>query len=82
MNGKIHKCSLSKVLISSVCFDRRRRTIARIGETWASTCTASGHVRHMAIFSMQINIWSWETYLDITCDECTMAAFPKGALML
>ena len=31
--------------------------------------TASGHVRHIAILSMQIKIWSWETYLDITCDE-------------
>ena len=24
--------------------------------------TASGHVKHMTIFSMQIKIWSWETY--------------------
>ena len=38
-----------------------------IGETGAST--ALGHVRHMAIFGMQIKIWSWETYLDITFDE-------------
>ena len=38
-----------------------------IGETGAST--ALGHVRHMDIFSMQIRIWSGETYLDITFDE-------------
>ena len=39
----------------------------RIVETRAST--TSRHVRHVAIFSMQIKIWSWGTYLDITCDE-------------
>ena len=38
-----------------------------IGETWASL--APGHVRHMALFSMQIKIKSWETYLNITCEE-------------
>ena len=30
-----------------------------LGETKAGS--ASGHVRHMTIFSMQIKIWSWET---------------------
>ena len=29
----------------------------------------SGHVRHKAIFSTQMKIWNWDTYLDITCDE-------------
>ena len=31
--------------------------------------SASGHVRHVAIFSMLTKIWGWETYLEITCDE-------------
>ena len=38
-----------------------------LGETGASS--ASGHVGHVAIFSMQTKIWGWETYLEITCDE-------------
>ena len=29
--------------------------------------SALGHVRHMAIFSIQVKIWSWETYLGMTC---------------
>ena len=32
-----------------------------VGET--GTSSASGHVRHMVIFSMQIKIWSWITLL-------------------
>ena len=32
-----------------------------VGKTGASS--ASGHVRHMAIFSMHIKIWSWKTLL-------------------
>ena len=36
----------------------------------------------MAIFSMTIKIWSWETFLDISCDgfvyEYTLAALLKG----
>ena len=49
--------------------------------------TASGHVPHMAIFSMQLKIWIWETYLDITCDEFVHMSiqglhFLKGALIL
>ena len=48
-------------------YRKNHDVLLRIGETRAST--ASGYVRHMAIFSMQIKIWRWETYLDITCDE-------------
>ena len=39
----------------------------QLGETGASS--ASGHVRHVAIFSMSNKIWGWETYLEITCDK-------------
>ena len=53
-------------------------------ETWASSASGHLHLhlwftrrpshltviaRHMAILSMQIKIWGWETYLDIT-DTC------------
>ena len=41
--------------------------IINIGATRANS--DSGHVRHMAILSMHIKNGSWETYLDITCDE-------------
>ena len=52
-------------------------------ETGASL--ASGHVRHVAIFSMLTKISGSETYLEITCDEFvlyTMAALLKGTLIL
>ena len=38
-----------------------------VGETGASS--ASGHVRHVAIFSMKTLICGWGTYLEITCDD-------------
>ena len=51
-----------------------------IGETGASS--ASGHIRHVAIFSMLTKIWGWETYLEITLHEYTMVAWLKGTLTL
>ena len=42
--------------------------LRNVGETGANS--ASGHVRYIAIFSMQIKMWSWETYLDFTGGKC------------
>ena len=38
--------------------------LRNVGETGANS--ASGHVRYIAIFCMQIKMWNWETYLDFT----------------
>ena len=45
--------------LRSQCDLARKRVM--VGET--GTSSASGHVRHMVIFSMQIKIWSWITLL-------------------